>query len=67
MGKENGNLWCVFLFNRKYGLTVLQTGLTEEEAQRQVEHQIAEGEKDVQRLTHGKFRELFGQYPKVKA
>jgi hypothetical protein len=58
--------WCVFLFNIKYGLTVLDTDLTEEEAKRQVQHQVEQGEKDVQRLSHGEFTKLFGQPPKVK-
>ena len=66
MANHNDNLWCVFLWNRKHGLTVLDTGLTEEEARRQVESQIAQGEKDVQRLRHGEFLMAFGHHPTVK-
>jgi hypothetical protein len=60
------NLCCVFLWNRKHGLTVLDTDLTEEEARRQVETQIAQGEKDIQRLRHGEFLMAFGHQPKVE-
>jgi hypothetical protein len=63
---EQTDLWCVFLWNPKFGLTVLDTGLTEEESQREVESQIAQGEKDVQRLQHDEFYKLFRQRPKVK-
>jgi hypothetical protein len=58
--------WCVFLWNRKHGLTVLDTDLTEEEARRQVESQFDQGEKDIQRLRHDEFLMAFGQHPKVK-
>ncbi len=66
MSKQSNDLWCVFLWNPKHGLTVLDTGLSEEEAQRQVDQQIAQGEKDVQRLGHSDFFKLFGQHPKVE-
>lgn len=58
--------WCVFLYNPKYGVTVLDTGLTEEEAKRQVQHQIEQGDKNVQCITHGDFAKLFGNPPIVK-
>lgn len=60
------NEWCVFLFNQKYGVSVLETGLTENEAKRAVQQQIDQGEKNVQLLSHGDFAKLFGQPPKVK-
>jgi hypothetical protein len=66
MMSKNTDRWCVFLYNPKFGITVLDTGLTEEESQRQVESQIAKGEKDVQRLRHSEFFKLFGQHPTVK-
>jgi hypothetical protein len=58
--------WCVFLWNRKHGLTVLDTGLTEEESKREVENQTSQGETDIQRLRHNEFLMAFGQHPKVK-
>ena len=66
MSEQHKNVWCVFLYNPKYGMTVLDTGLSEEESQRQVESQIDQGEKDVQRLRHSEFLMAFGQHPKVK-
>lgn len=62
---EKSNEWCVFLFNTKYGLTVLDTDLTEAEAKQQVQCQIEQGERDIQCLSHDEFVKLFGDPPKV--
>lgn len=65
MPKRFRNIWCVFLWHRKHGVSVLSTGLTEEEARAEVQRQVQQGERDVQRLRHGEYADLFGKYPKV--
>ena len=55
--------YCVFLYVPKYGVTILETDLSKEEAQSEVENQIQQGEEYVQFLTHSAFERLFGFVP----